>query len=66
MQQTYSSRLEHEFVRLVEQAIEASKEQLSHGYLASIQEYKEQTGYIRGLRSAIEIIREADTKLNQE
>ena len=65
MQQTYSSRLEHEFVRLVEKTIEASKEELSYGF-ATDSEYRRITGYIHGLRTAIELIREADTKLQQE
>lgn len=57
---TFNTRFEMELHKLIEQAIEERKEQLSTG-LATVdfETYKHQVGIIRGLRLALELCEEA-------
>lgn len=57
---TYGSHLERVFDALVNEAIEAEKLILENGNLASYDEYKNRTGYIRGLRFALELLDDAE------
>lgn len=58
--QTYRSVYEHELSKLLHREIENAKNTLSEGYVADFSAYKEQTGFIRGLRLAFELMAEAD------
>ena len=60
MTKLYGSHLERVFETLVQEAIEDEKSVLESGNLASFEEYKNRTGYIRGLRAALELLDEAE------
>lgn len=57
---TYGSHLERVFDALVNEAIESEKLVLESGNLASYDEYKSRTGYIRGLRAALDLLDDAE------
>jgi hypothetical protein len=61
MQQTYSSRLEYEVGRLIDEAIADETSVLVAGSIEDIKDYKMRVGMIRGLYKAKELISEADT-----
>jgi hypothetical protein len=56
---TRSDRFEHELGKLVQQRIEAMKEDLAYGALENHAQYKEKCGQIAGLRMLRELIEEA-------
>lgn len=60
MTKTYGSHLERVLAALIEQAIDDEKTILESGNLATYDEYKNRTGYIRGLRAAIDLMDEAE------
>jgi hypothetical protein len=60
MTKTYGSHLERVFDALVNEAIADEKSVLEAGNLASFDEYRNRTGYIRGLRTALELLDEAE------
>ena len=60
MTKTYGSHLERVFDALVNEAIESEKNVLENGNRASFDEYKNRAGYIRGLRTALELLDEAE------
>lgn len=60
MTRLYGSHLERVFETLVQEAIEDEKYVLETGNLASYEEYKNRTGYIRGLREALNLLEEAE------
>lgn len=60
MTKTYGSHLERVFDALVNEAIEDEKYVLETGNLTSFDEYKSRTGYIRGLRTALDLLDEAE------
>ena len=57
---TYGSHLERVFEALVLEAIDEEKNILESGNLASYDEYKNRSGYIRGLRTALDLLEEAE------
>lgn len=54
--QAYQAELE----KIIEIEVERTMEIISYGNIASYEEYKSLTGRIAGLRSAIDLIAEAD------
>lgn len=60
MTKTYGSHLERVFDALITEAIEDEKYVLETGNLASFDEYKSRAGYIRGLRTALDLLDEAE------
>lgn len=63
---TYESHFEEKLKRLIEEAIDQLKENLTHSItIPDLSHYKEIAGKIAGLRTAIELCDEAN-KLAQE
>lgn len=60
MVQTYSSVLEYEIGRLIEEAIADEIAILANGNIDDIKDYKLRVGMIRGLQKARELMSEAD------
>jgi len=60
MTRTYGSHLERVFEALVLEAIDEEKNVLESGNVQSFDEYKSRSGYIRGLRTALDILEEAE------
>ena len=60
MQQTYSSRLEYETGRFIDEAVAELTNALSNGSCHDIAAYKFVCGQIRGLLHAKELMAEAD------
>lgn len=60
MTRTYGSHLERVFEALVLEAIDDEKNVLESGNVQSFDEYKGRAGYIRGLRTALDILEEAE------
>ena len=63
MVQTYSSLLEYETGRLIDEAIADEVAILMNGTVEDIKDYKFRTGVIRGLNKAREIMSEADSNI---
>lgn len=57
---TRTSFYEHELSKLIEAEVELIKQNMSHGHLASHEEYKYQVGKIAGLRAAMDLMIEAE------
>jgi hypothetical protein len=64
--QTYSSALEYEFKKLVDEAIEEELRNIAQGNIQNFEEYKSRTGFIRGLYFAISLIEQADTNMQNK
>jgi len=60
MVQTYSSLLEYEIGRLIDEAIADEAAILANGNIEDIKDYKFRAGMIRGLNKARELMSEAD------
>jgi hypothetical protein len=60
MVQTYSSLLEYEIGRLIDEAIADEAAILANGNIDDIKDYKFRVGMIRGLNKARELMSEAD------
>jgi tRNA-dihydrouridine synthase len=60
MVQTYSSLLEYEIGRLIDEAISDEIAILANGNVDDIKDYKFRVGIIRGLQKARELMSEAD------
>jgi hypothetical protein len=60
MVKTYSSVLEYEIGRLIEEAIADEIAILANGNIDDIKDYKLRVGMIRGLQKARELMSEAD------
>jgi tRNA-dihydrouridine synthase len=60
MVQTYSSLLEYEIGRLIDEAIADELAILANGNVDDIKDYKFRVGVIRGLQRARELMSEAD------
>jgi hypothetical protein len=60
MVQTYSSLLEYEIGRLIDEAIADEAAILANGNIDDIKDYKFRVGMIRGLNKAKELMSEAD------
>ena len=58
--QTYSSLLEYEIGRLIDEAISDELAILANGNVEDIKDYKFRVGMIRGLQKAKEFMSEAD------
>jgi hypothetical protein len=59
--QTYASVFERELAKLMQQAIEKHKEELSSGLsIQTIESYREKVGKLAGLREALELFDEAN------
>jgi hypothetical protein len=63
MVQTYSSLLEYETGRLIDEAIADEVAILMNGTVEDIKDYKFRTGLIRGLNKARELMSEADSNI---
>jgi hypothetical protein len=63
MVQTYSSLLEYETGRLLDEAIADEVAILMNGTVEDIKDYKFRTGIIRGLNKAREIMAQADSNI---
>jgi len=63
MAQTYSSLLEYETGRLIDEAIADEVAILMNGTVEDIKDYKFRTGVIRGLNKARELMSEADSNI---
>jgi len=63
MAQTYSSLLEYETGRLIDEAIADEVAILMNGTVEDIKDYKFRTGLIRGLNKARELMSEADSNI---
>jgi len=63
MVQTYSSLLEYETGRLIDEAIADEVAILMNGTVEDIKDYKFRTGVIRGLNKARELMSEADSNI---
>jgi hypothetical protein len=63
MVQTYSSLLEHETGRLIDEAIADEIAILMNGNVDDIKDYKLRIGVIRGLNKARELMSEADRSI---
>ena len=63
MVQTYSSLLEYETGRLIDEAIADEVAILMNGTVEDIKDYKFRTGVIRGLNKARELLSEADSNI---
>ena len=63
MVQTYSSLLEYETGRLIDEAIADEVAILMNGTVEDIKDYKFRTGVIRGLNKARELMCEADSNI---
>ena len=63
MAQTYSSLLEYETGRLIDEAIADEVVILMNGTVEDIKDYKFRTGVIRGLNKARELMSEADSNI---
>jgi tRNA-dihydrouridine synthase len=60
MVQTYSSLLEYEIGRLIDEAVSDEISILVNGSVEDIKDYKFRVGVIRGLQKAKELMSEAD------
>jgi len=60
MVQTYSSLLEYEIGRLIDEAISDELAILANGNVEDIKDYKFRVGIIRGFQRAKELMSEAD------
>ena len=63
MVQTYSSLLEYETGRLIDEAIADEVAILMNGTVEDIKDYKFRTGVIRGLNKARELMSQADSNI---
>jgi len=63
MVQTYSSLLEFETGRLIDEAIADELSVLMNGGIDTIQDYKFRVGLVRGLSKAKELMTEADRNI---
>ena len=63
MVQTYSSLLEFETGRLIDEAIADELSVLMNGGIDTIQDYKFRVGLVRGLSKAKELMTEADRSI---
>jgi len=63
MVQTYSSLLEYEIGRLIDEAISDEIAILANGNVDDIKDYKLRVGMIRGLKKARELMTEADRNI---
>lgn len=63
MVQTYSSLLEYEIGRLIDEAIADEIAILANGNVDDIKDYKLRVGMIRGLHKAKELMSEADRNI---
>jgi hypothetical protein len=63
MVQTYSSLLEFETGRLIDEAIADELSVLMNGGIDTIQDYKFRVGLVRGLNKAKELMTEADRNI---
>jgi len=63
MVQTYSSLLEYEIGRLIDEAISDEIAILANGNVDDIKDYKFRVGIIRGLQKARELMSEADQNI---
>jgi len=63
MAQTYSTLLEYETGRLIDEAIADEVAILMNGTVEDIKDYKFRTGVIRGLNKARELMSEADSNI---
>jgi hypothetical protein len=63
MVQTYSSLLEYEIGRLIDEAIADELAILANGNVDDIKDYKLRVGMIRGLQKAKELMSEADSNI---
>jgi len=63
MVQTYSSLLEYEIGRLIDEAIADELAILANGNVDDIKDYKFRTGVIRGLNKARKLMSEADSNI---
>jgi len=63
MVQTYSSLLEYETGRLIDEAIADEVAILMNGTVEDIKDYKFRTGVIRGLNKARKLMSEADSNI---
>ena len=63
MVQTYSSLLEYEIGRLIDEAISDEIAILANGNVDDIKDYKLRVGVIRGLQKARELMTEADRNI---
>jgi hypothetical protein len=63
MVQTYSSLLEYETGRLIDEAIADEVAILMNGTVEDIKDYKFRTGLIRGLNKARELMSQADSNI---
>lgn len=62
--QTFDTKLGDTFANLVYEAINSLSENVASGKLTSIEDYKQQTGRIMGLREALELLDEAYSVVN--
>ena len=63
MVQTYSTLIEYEIGRLLEEAIADEIAILANGSVDDIKDYKFRVGMIRGLKKALELMSEAETNV---
>lgn len=65
MVQTYSSLLEFEIGRLIDEAIADETAIITTGSIEDIKDYKHRVGIIRGLQKAKELMSEADSNIQK-
>jgi hypothetical protein len=63
MVQTYSSLLEFEIGRLIDEAIADEASIITNGVIEDIKDYKFRVGMIRGLEKAKELMSQADSNI---
>ena len=63
MVQTYSTLIEYEIGRLLEEAIADEIAILANGSVDDIKDYKFRVGMIKGLKKALELMSEAETNV---
>lgn len=60
MKQTYSTFLEYEIGRLIDEAVADEVSVLANGNIDKIEDYKTRVGIIKGLQKAKDLMLEAD------
>lgn len=63
---TTADRFRYELEKSIQEEIERMKENLSLGFLDDYAQYKNISGKISGLRTALDLINEAERKCNEE
>jgi len=63
MKQTYSTFLEYEIGRLIDEAVADEVSVLANGNIDKIEDYKTRVGIIKGLQKAKDLMLEADRNI---